>query len=298
MIDWELWHSTRELAHTGSYKLAAKRMAVNPTTIKRRKETLEKRVGRTLFVREQGKMIPTPAFVVALKKVENAAQYLQEAESGLNPTAAETTWRRIVITSVPFVCDKLLSPAVQKMTDVRRLRIELSGKDQNLELTGNREADIALRLGPMRNKGIQALHAADIPYSTFSGAKTGSKKDAPWVTIDRSYSHLPEARLPEEHSGEAGIRFTATSTTAIQNIIVSGAAKGLLPNFVGDQCPELVRLTDHPTVTRPLWVMWRDGALELPHFQSTIRWILGVASESLDLTEQAKLFQMELKGGV
>ena len=291
MIDWELWHSARELAHTGSYKLAAKRMAVNPTTIKRRKEALEQKVGRTLFLREGGNMVPTPIFLLALKKLESATQYLKDAETELQPGGDEFNWRRIVITSVPFVCDKLLSPAVHKMLAVRRLRIEFSGKDQNLELTGNKEADIALRLGPSRHKGIAALHAADIHYSTFSRIDGENVENLPWVTIDRSYSFLPEAKLPEEHSGESGIRFTATSTTAIQNMIVSGAAKGLLPNFIGDSDPNLERQHDHPTVKRQLWIMWREGSLEMPHYSSTINWILDVAGEALQLTEEAIAFQ-------
>ena len=291
MIDWELWHSARELAHTGSYKLAAKRMSVNPTTIKRRKEALEQKVGRTLFLREGGSMVPTPTFSLALKKLESATHYLKEAETDLHPGGEGNNWRRIVITSVPFVCDKLLSPAVHKMLTVRRLRIEFSGKDQNLELTGNKEADIALRLGPTRNKGITALHAANIDYSAWAVRGIDHEK-LPWVTIDRAFSHLVEARLPEEHAGAEGIRFTATSTTAIQNVIATGAAKGFLPNFVGLQDPNLVQLDDLPNLTRPLWMMWRDNALDLPHFGTVIGWLLSIVEETLGLTpeghEQAK----------
>ncbi|NKB54200.1 MAG: LysR family transcriptional regulator [Rhizobiaceae bacterium] len=293
MIDWELWHSTRELAISGSYKLAAKRMGVNPTTIKRRKEALEKHVGRTLFTREGGEMIPTPAFDVALKEVENATQHLMAAEVGLSPDAQETAWRRIVITSVPFICDKLLSPSIDKMPPIKRLRLEMSGRDNNLELTGNKEADIALRLGPGRNKGITALHAANIHYSAFI-AKGIDHTKLPWVTIDRAHSHLAEARLPEEHAGEEGIRFTATSSTAIQNIIATGAAKGLLPDFVGRQNPELVIVDELPNVTRPLWMMWRDNALDLPHFGAVAIWLLAIVDETLTLTDQAQKLSSEL----
>jgi DNA-binding transcriptional LysR family regulator len=294
MIDWELWHSTRELAITGSYKLAATRMGVNPTTIKRRKEALEKQVGRTLFIRQQGEMIPTPAFEVALKEVENATQHLMAAEVGLSPDAQETAWRRIVITSVPFMCDKLLSPSMGRMPTIKRLRIEMSGRDNNLELTGNKEADIALRLGPTRNKGITALHAADIGYSVF--VKRGQDPEKlPWVTIDRAFSHLLEARLPEEHAGSEGIRFTATSTTAIQNVITSGAAKGFLPHFVGQQDPDLVVADNLPNLTRPLWMMWRDNALDLPHFSTVIGWLLTIADDALGLTEEGARFSKQLK---
>ena len=294
MIDWELWHSTRELALTGSYKLAASRMGVNPTTIKRRKEALEQQVGRTLFIRQQGEMVPTPAFEVALKEVENATQHLMAAEVGLSPDAQETAWRRIAITSVPYICDKLLSQSMHKMPPIKRLRLEISGRDNNLELTGNKEADIALRLGPTRNKGITALHAANIDYAVFSLTNTDHEK-LPWVTIDRAYSHLAEARLPEEHAGSEGIRFTATSTTAIQNVITSGAAKGFLPYFVGRQDPTLSVIDELPNLTRPLWIMWRDNALDLPHFSSVISWLLAIVDEAVGLTADGRNFSKNLK---
>ena len=294
MIDWELWHSTRELAITGSYKLAAKRMGVNPTTIKRRKEALEKQVGRTLFIRQGGEMVATPAFQVALKEVENATQHLMAAEVGLSPDAQETAWRRIVITSVPFMCDKLLSPSMHKMPPIKRLRLEMSGRDNNLELTGNKEADIALRLGPPRNKGITALHAANIDYSAWA-VRGADHESLPWVTIDRAFSHLIEARLPEEHAGAAGIRFTATSTTAIQNVIATGAAKGFLPNFVGFQDPNLVQIDELPNLTRPLWMMWRDNALDLPHFGTVVGWLLTIVEETLGLTPEGHEQLKQLK---
>lgn len=292
MIDWELWHSTRELAHSGSYKLAAEKMGVNATTIKRRKEALEAKVGRTLFLRENGVMVPTPAFTSALKKIENAAQHISAAESDLNPGNNELVWRRIVITSVPLICDKLLSPAVHRMQFIKRLRIELYGGDRNLELTGNREADIAMRLGPTRENGITGLYAADISYGTYALSGTAATK-LPWVTIDRSYSHLPEGKIAEENSSEEGVRFTATTTSSILNIIESGAAKGLLPDFVGKQGNGLVRLPGTPTVSRPLWIMWRDGALDIPHFRSTIRWILETTSYCLELKKPASDFLKE-----
>ena len=45
-------------------------------------------------------------------------------------------------------------------------------------------------------------------------------------------------------------------------------------------------------MTRPLWMMWRDNALDLPHFGTVIGWLLSIVEETLGLTpeghEQAK----------
>ncbi len=286
MIDWELWHSARELSVTGSYLAAGKQMGVNATTIKRRKEALERLLGRRLFTKAHGKMTPTPAFVLALKKVDTAAIQLERARTDISSDLEHLTWRNFLITSVSYICDNLLSPAVFRLPDIRRLRIELVGQDKNYELTGSGGADIALRLGPTHSKGISAWHIADITCSTYVSRRV-RHKNVPWITIDRSHSHLKEGRLPEEYSGEEGIRFTATTATSMKNVIDSGAAKGILPDFVGTQNPELTILENHPTVTRPLWLMWHDSNLETPHFKTVLNWILLETVKSLQSTKAA-----------
>ena len=72
MVDWELWHSARELALAGSYKIAAANLGVNPTTVKRRVDALERIVGRSLFVKFEGQIVPTPRLLrLGIRVVRN-----------------------------------------------------------------------------------------------------------------------------------------------------------------------------------------------------------------------------------
>ncbi|MEM7284551.1 MAG: hypothetical protein AAF438_23375 [Pseudomonadota bacterium] len=73
-------------------------------------------------------------------------------------------------------------------------------------------------------------------------------------------------------------------------MIVSGAAKGLLPKFVGGKSDKLIELVDHPSVERELWIMWREGTMDLPHFRSTLTWLFETTKNAIGLTESAQLY--------
>lgn len=286
MIDWDLWRTVEEIGFSGSFAGAAKRLKVDATTVKRRMEAVEQALGRQLFRRQSGFLVPTPACKKALDDVRVAAKHLELAQTRLAPELEHRMWRRIVITSLTYICDRLLGPAAGRLNADPRLRIEIVGGDRNLDLGNERAADMALRLGSASITGVSSWHIADIDYSTYI-AKNTSASDCPWATLDRSHSHLAEVRLPEQHAGGEGVRFTATTMTTLESIIEASAAKGILPNFIGDQNANLTVLEDHPSLVRPLWLLWRDDIAEEHQFGTIVCWIVNEVSRCARATEQA-----------
>lgn len=287
MIDWDLWHTIEELGFAGSYAAAAKRLKVDATTVKRRVETLEQNLDRQLFRRRGGFFVPTPACKKALDDVRIAAKHLEKAQARLATELEPRARRKIVITALNYFCDRLLSPATSRLETSPNLRIELVGGDRNMDLSHERAADIALRMGPASTNGVTSWHIAEIEYATYL-AHGASRLTTPWATLDRSHSHLEEVRLPEQHAGEDGIRFTATSMTSLESMIAAGAAKGILPRFIGDANPALSRLEDHPTLGRPIWLLWRGDLVEHPHFGPIVSWIVREVSHCAEATPQAQ----------
>lgn len=287
VIDWDLWRTVEELGFAGSYAAAAKRLRVDATTVKRRVETIERALGRQLFLRQSGYLAPTPACKKALDEVRIAAKHLELAQSRLTPQLERRMKRKIVLTSLTYICDRLLGPAARRLETDPGLRIELVGGDRNLDLSSERAADMALRLGPGSATCVSSWYIADIDYATYI-SKTKSSTDCRWATLDRSHSHLPEVSLPEQHAGDDGVRFTATTMTTLESIIQASAAKGILPVFLGAQNSQLRRLKDHPSLVRPLWLLWRDDLMEEPDFGPIVCWIVREATKCLPITEQAR----------
>ncbi len=287
MIDWDLWHTIEELGFAGSYSAAANRLKVNATTVKRRKEQMERLLGRQLFQRQAGYLVPTPACKLALDSIRVAGRHLEAARAQLSSELEHGLWRKTTITSLNYICERVLGPGIGNLAPDRRLRIELVGGDRNLTLVGGKEADIALRLGNSQSKGVAAWHIADIKYGTYA-SRAVDGANAPWATLDRAQSHLAEVKLPERHAGTDGVRYTSTTSTTLEGIVASGAAKAMLPAFIGDQNPGLEVLDRHPVMHRPLWLLWRNDVADEHHFGAVVTWIVEETAKWFEPTWQAK----------
>lgn len=272
MIEWDLWHSVCELALRGSYKAAGDQLGVDPTTIKRRKEALERQLGRHLFLRSGGRLVPTPACQAALREIQAAGKLIDNAQNVLGYTGKALTWRKITITSVPYICEELLGPAIARMPSASRLLVELVGQDRNLDISDGRDADIALRLGNTETGDAESWHIADLHYSTYI-AKSAPKDKVRWVTLDRSYSQLDEVRIPERFAGANGVGFTASTIGCMMRMIETGAAKGLVPDICAARSGKLMKVDNHPAMSRPLWLIWRADSLIDPYFRSILTWM-------------------------
>ncbi|CAN0490593.1 unnamed protein product, partial [Discosporangium mesarthrocarpum] len=182
MIDWDLWRTIEELGFAGSYAAAAKRLKVDATTVKRRVETLEQTLDRPLFRRRAGFFVPTPACKKALDDVRIAAKHLELAQARLSTKLEPRARRRVVITALNYICDRLLSPATGRLETESNLRIEMVGGDRNIDLSNERSADIALRMGPASTNGVTSWHIAEVDYATYS-AHGASLSATPWATL-------------------------------------------------------------------------------------------------------------------
>lgn len=151
----------------------------------------------------------------------------------MEPRAVST----IRITSVDYVCDRLLAPMIDVLTKDRNFRIELVGDDRNLSLR-KREADIALCLAKPSGDLSHACFIADIEYSAYQSVKSKSNQQN-WAALDIGQLHLQEVRWSEKEGSDSGVRYTATSLSGLLNIVETGVAITFLPKFMAEVNPAL-----------------------------------------------------------
>jgi DNA-binding transcriptional LysR family regulator len=252
MENWEGWHTLLTVVETGTLNGAAAQLHIDATTIGRRLNRLEAKLGRRLLVRRGGRLEPTATCRALLPRLEEAAQQLDSAHVLAAGEGGRAQRRPVRITSVAFLCDHLLAPQIQLLAAGRQ-PIELLAEDKNFNLA-RREADLALRLGPPQGSRRGARQVGWVRYAVYAAIDRDAGK-LPWAALDSSLAPLPEVRYVEARAKGGGIQFRAGKLQTLAVIAAAGAARVVLPHLMGDRHPRLQRVGDLSVLKRPLWLI-------------------------------------------
>ena len=276
MENWDGWHTLLTVVENGTLSGAAAQLRIDATTIGRRINRLEGKLGRRLLVRRGGRLEPTATCRSLLPRLEEAAQQLESARSLAAGEGAKALRRPVRITSVAFLCDHLLAPQIQVLAAGRQ-PIELLAEDKNFNLARN-EADLALRLGPPQGARRGARQVGWVRYAIYAAIDRDPAK-LPWAALDSSLAPLPEVRYVEAQAKSSGIQFRASKLQTLAFIAASGAARVVLPHLMGDRHPRLQRFGDLSVLKRPLWLI--AGGETSPQIAAVARRIEQIARAAL-----------------
>ncbi len=284
MIDWDHWRTVLAVFRTGTYTGAARMLRLDATTVGRRVKSLEQRLGHRLFIRDGDRFFPTKECEPLLAHVEAAAEALRDAEQS-NPVPDQgAIWRDMRMTAPPFLISNLFAPEVDRLGARRRIRVELIGTASKAGLQ-RREADIALRIedrpGEIRDHDprIDAEEIGELHYAVYRAA-SGDKEPLPWAGLMERHVRTSGEEVMTRLAGEDGFRYRTQQFDALREIVACGAARALLPRFIGDRDPRLVAMSE--TVLRqPLWMLHHQQDRDVPHLRFARGWIRQVVDETL-----------------
>lgn len=280
-LNWNDLRFLLAVARSSSLAGAARRLAVNESTVARRLAEAEARLGARLFERSLGAFSPTEAGRAALagaERVEREVQAVEAAVSGTDRLAAGL----VRVTSVPLVVNRLLMPALPPLLRSHpQLRIELIAEPRDLSLT-RREADIALRLArPARELRAVARRIGRLDYGVYAPARK-TRGPLPWITYEDAMAALPQWRwMAQQAAAEeaAPPPVTVNDAEAILQGIKAGLGKSLLPLALAEREPGLRRLDPGPpALSRELWLMVHPELRSLTRVRVVMDWLAGVAA--------------------
>ncbi|WP_282606349.1 LysR family transcriptional regulator [Pelagibius sp. Alg239-R121] len=272
-MEWNSLQLVLAISRSESLSAAARRLAIDQTTVSRRLKAIEADLGTALFSRTDGQLTPTEAgerAAVAAQAMEVTAGKLQEHLMGTLQECEGT----VRITAVPILMNSHLIPRLDDlMAKHPRLQLETIAETGNLSLS-RRETDLALRFArPQKDAGL-CRRLADLPYSLYS-ATSNPARAMPWITYEETHAHLPQARwMSKQTEGATVGRLRVNDAESALAAVRSGLGQTLLPDIVAGNDPLLQRVTVGTAVlTREVWLLVHPEVRQLPRVQAVIDWI-------------------------
>jgi len=276
-LDWSDLRYALAIGSAGSLVTAARQLKVNHTTVLRRLDALEKRLGARLFERARSGYLPTEAGALVLEQARRMADQADEIERRVLGRDGELTGPLRVTTA--FVVMEHLLP--QPLADFARafpgIEVEVVENAFLVDLTRRRadeapawawrEADVAVRLTSQVAEHLVGRPLGMTQCRVY--AKRGAKglpqgveslatlvRDAPWITFERDAQARVYDQWMRAQLSQAQVRVRVDIFNAVAAMLHTGLGVGILPTFMEPRHPELQPVSELiPELAVPVWML-------------------------------------------
>ncbi|NOH79861.1 LysR family transcriptional regulator [Vibrio sp. RE86] len=245
-IEWSDIPFVLSVCESGSLTKAARQMNVNHSTVFRRIEAVEQRLGVKLFDRLTTGYVMTndgEIFYKLALKLRNNFNEIQIELSGKNS--------RLEGALTVATTDSLLNRYMPVFIDFQRsfpdIELHLKSDPIPANITQG-EADIVLRPtnSPPEHligRSIGEISCAVYAHKTYwESVKTRPKKSRLWVTLDDDLKHSPMAKITLKVKPEDAPTRVVNTVMGVVNYVKCGHGLAVLPTYLGDSYSELEKI--------------------------------------------------------
>ncbi|MCY6383199.1 LysR family transcriptional regulator [Hoeflea prorocentri] len=274
---WEDLRVFIAVARAGGLSMATQTTGLSAPTLGRRILALERALEMELFHRSQDGYTPTTA----------GYELLEIAEGVENEAAKVDRWRdrtqpsRKIRIAVGFWTGLFLA---HKLSELR----PKDGKADLVLITGigemdlqRRQANIGLRNRRPERLGLAGQRLVRVEFSiygdkdyveTHPAAKARRRFwDCDWLTIFHDGPKPPSAAWLDTHLERDAV-LTCNSPAALMAALTTGTGLAVLPCFIGDASPRLVRCSEPiAELAHDQWLVSHDEDRHEPHITDVIR---------------------------
>jgi len=281
MFDWNDLRYFLAVADTGSTLAASRELKVSQTTVARRVSALEAELSLHLFDRQQSGYALTPvgeALVDQARVVKNATASFTDAADSLardiSGTVRLTTIELYAVTLLPSILHDFRATYPS-------ILIEVDASDSVRDL-GAGAADIALRHNSApSDMGLVGRRIAPNPwtiycsrgYSETHGAPRRARELAKHPFIGGGGANVwPKYQAWLKRYGlEKAVTMHYGSPTGLLSAIRSGLGLAVLPSFIADRDPELVRcLPPARGDDSAIWLLTHERLRHTPRIRAVL----------------------------
>jgi DNA-binding transcriptional LysR family regulator len=265
MLDWNDFRIVLAVARAGGLVRAAAALGVNHSTVFRRLNMLEDRLGVQLFERLPHGYEPTDAgaqVVAAAERIEAETLTLERDLAGRDARLCG----RLRVTSSETLAFRILTPEVVRFREAHPgVEIELVIENRQLDLT-RREADLAFRATRPTQGDLFGRKLADVAWAVYGAETYLATRDAPaapgelaaqaMIGWDSAAGSVKAAQWLAATVPESAIVYRSSSLINQLLAVKAGIGLALLPCYLADPEPDLRRaLPPIPELTRELWLI-------------------------------------------
>jgi DNA-binding transcriptional LysR family regulator len=271
-MDWDHLRYFLEVARTGTLTAAARRLAVDHTTVARRLRALEKQMGATLFVREADGHRLTEAgraLLPGVQAMEQSARQLAPVQA----TAADGPSGVVRLGVTEGFGTVMLARQLARLTVQHPgLTLDLIALPRMLHLS-RREADIVISLERPQRDSVVVTRLTDYALHLYGEREYLARRPLVQQREDLRHhafvSYVDDLLFTKElqflgalHQ-PARFALRSTSITAQVEAVRAGAGLAVLPAFMADHDPTLQRVL--PAEGRFIRTFWMSMPSELRH---------------------------------
>ena len=288
MFDWNDLRSFLAVARTGSTLAAGRSLGVSQTTAARRVTALEEAVGLVLFERRQAGYALTPSGEALLEQargMEAAANAFAEAAASQSRDIGGT----VRLTTLDIYAVTVLLPILRDLHEAHpAIRIELDTTAAPRDLAAG-EADVALRNSDSpTGGGLVGRRIADCPWTIYCSRAYAASHTKPHTSEDlRGHAFIsgggegvwpPYRAWLKLHDLESAVAMHHDSIPGLLAAVRAGVGMAVLPTFVADREPDLVRcLPPVADTVTGLWLLTHERRRHVPR----VRIVLDFLAERL-----------------
>jgi DNA-binding transcriptional LysR family regulator len=278
-VNWDDLRFFLAVARNRSAKAAAKSLLVNQSTVHRRLDELEGRLGQQLAIRG-----PTGYRLSELGQdvCKHAARMEKAADAFERRVSA---WGQQYVGTVRATCPEALAPRLVRSGLIERfnakypdIRLELVMSDKVVDLAKG-EADVAIRGLPTADQTLFGRKIADTRWAIY-GSRSYAKgherikaihdiNQHDVVAFGGALSNHPTNRWLQSVAPRRRIAARADSLFALLMAAKSGVGLAPIPIIIGDAEPELIRLIGPiPDLSTPFYLLMHRDMRKTPRVRA------------------------------
>jgi DNA-binding transcriptional LysR family regulator len=282
-LNWDLLQSFLAVARTGKLTSAAKRLAIDHSTLSRRLTTLETSLGAKLFERHVSGYSLTPQGEQLLQRAETIESTVLAIQSDVGQSSSRVSGTVRIGTPDGFGT-AFLAPVIGRLSAAHPdLDLELVATPRSFSLS-RREADIAIGLSRPVHGRLHARMLTDYELGVYAArAKTELWADIrgiddlpsrPFISYIDDLIFAPELDYIPSIAKGIWPRIRSSNLIAQLQATAAGAGLCVLPCFLANADQRLIRvLPNDIRLTRTFWMIVHADMRDLARIQVTCDFI-------------------------